>query len=35
MGKQHNKVEKRSRRDAYIKRKKTAAKTKPKSAAKA
>jgi hypothetical protein len=38
MGKQHNKVEKRSRRDAYIKRKKTAAKTakaKPKTVAKA
>jgi hypothetical protein len=30
MGKQHNKVEKRRRRDAYLKRKKTAAKTKNK-----
>jgi hypothetical protein len=30
MGKQHNKVEKRRRRDAYLKRKKTLAKTKPK-----
>jgi len=27
MGKQHNKVEKRRRRDAYLKRKKTNAKT--------
>jgi hypothetical protein len=34
MGKQHNKVEKRRRRAAYIKRAKTAAKTK-KPAAKA
>jgi hypothetical protein len=30
MGKQHNKVEKRRRRDAYLKRKKTNAKTKTK-----
>jgi hypothetical protein len=33
MGKQHNKVEKRRRRDAYLKRKKTNAKTKPKAKA--
>jgi hypothetical protein len=32
MGKQHNKVEKRRRRDAYLKRKKTAAKTKKRAA---
>jgi hypothetical protein len=30
MGKQHNKVEKRSRRKAWVKRKKIAAKTKTK-----
>ena len=36
MGKQHNKVEKRSRRNAYIKRKNAAVKAKkPKAAAKA
>jgi hypothetical protein len=29
MGKQHNKVEKRKRRTAYVKRKKEAAKLKP------
>lgn len=29
MGKQHNKVEKRRRREAWVKRKKTAAKAKP------
>jgi len=29
MGKQHNKIEKRKRRAAYLKRKKAAAKTKP------
>jgi hypothetical protein len=30
MGKQHNKAEKRSRREAWVKRKKVAAKTKTK-----
>jgi hypothetical protein len=37
MGKQHNKVEKRRRRDAWVKRKKAAVNTKakPKAAAKA
>jgi len=29
MGRQYNKIEKRKRRTAYIKRKKTAVKTKP------
>jgi hypothetical protein len=33
MGKQHNKVEKRRRRDAWLKRKKTTAKTKTKTKA--
>jgi hypothetical protein len=33
MGKQHNKAEKRSRRQAWVKRKKVAAKTKPKTKA--
>jgi hypothetical protein len=35
MGKQHNKAEKRKRRQAWVKRKKVAAKTKKKPAAKA
>ena len=35
MGKQHNKVEKRRRREAYLKRKKVLAKTKKPAAAKA
>ena len=34
MGKQHNKVEKRTRRKAYVKRKKAAAKVKVKKPAK-
>jgi hypothetical protein len=34
MGKQYNKAEKRKRRTAYLKRKKTAAKSKGKAAAK-